>query len=101
MYALECEIPIVCGVVAAVRPEGRVADADRRVLEAWLAQPHGAPRSAAPAAVPPTISCFINYSSRDEAITRCLHADLQANDVPSWFALHDMRIGDRLIDRIN
>ena len=47
------------------------------------------------------MSCFISYSSRDEAIARRLHADLQVNNVRCWFAPHDMQIGDSVIDRID
>ena len=39
-------------------------------------------------------SCFISYSSRDEAFARILHDDLQNNGVRCWFAPEDMKIGD-------
>jgi uncharacterized protein YjbI with pentapeptide repeats len=39
-------------------------------------------------------SCFISYSSRDEALAQRLHADLQANRVRCWFAPEDLKIGD-------
>jgi hypothetical protein len=38
-------------------------------------------------------SCFISYSSKDQAFAERLHADLQNNGVRCWFAPHDMRIG--------
>lgn len=41
-------------------------------------------------------SCFISYSSKDEAFARQLYADLQNNGVRCWFAPEDMRIGDRI-----
>jgi uncharacterized protein YjbI with pentapeptide repeats len=39
-------------------------------------------------------SCFISYSSQDEALAQRLHADLQANGVRCWFAPEDLKIGD-------
>ena len=41
-------------------------------------------------------SCFISYSSQDEALARRLHADLRAAGVRVWFAPHDMPIGARV-----
>jgi hypothetical protein len=46
-------------------------------------------------------SCFISYSGKDEDFARRLHADLQAKGVRCWFAPEDMRIGDRIRDRID
>jgi uncharacterized protein YjbI with pentapeptide repeats len=46
-------------------------------------------------------SCFISYSSRDEALAQCLHADLQANEVRCWFAPEDLKIGDEFRSRID
>ncbi len=40
-------------------------------------------------------SCFISYSSKDEAFAKRLHADLQNNNVRCWFAPEDMKIGDK------
>ena len=41
-------------------------------------------------------SCFISYSSQDEALAKRLYADLQANHVRVWFAPEDLKIGDRI-----
>src|SRR5436189_5614353 len=46
-------------------------------------------------------SCFISYSSKDEAFAKRLYADLQSNNVRCWFAPHDLKIGDRYRDRID
>jgi TIR domain len=46
-------------------------------------------------------SCFISYSSRDQAFAERLHADLQNNGVRCWFARHDMPIGAKIIDAID
>jgi TIR domain/Pentapeptide repeats (8 copies) len=41
-------------------------------------------------------SCFISYSSRDEAFVKRLYADLQSNNVRCWFAPEDLKTGDKL-----
>jgi hypothetical protein len=46
-------------------------------------------------------SCFISYSSKDEALARRLYADLQSNHVRCWFAPEDMKIGDEIRVRID
>ena len=46
-------------------------------------------------------SCFISYSSRDEAFAKRLYADLQENNVLCWFAPEDMKIGDKIRPRID
>lgn len=38
-------------------------------------------------------SCFISYSSKDQAFAEKLHADLQRHGVNVWFAPEDMPIG--------
>jgi len=40
-------------------------------------------------------SCFISYSSKDEAFAKCLYVDLQSKGVRCWFAPEDVKIGDR------
>jgi hypothetical protein len=40
-------------------------------------------------------SCFISYSSKDEAFARRLHADLQSHNVRCWFAPEDLKWGAR------
>ncbi len=46
-------------------------------------------------------TCFISYSSKDEAFAKRLYADLKSYSVPCWFAPEDMKIGDRIRDRID
>src|SRR5439155_8116186 len=41
-------------------------------------------------------SCFISYSSKDEAFARRLYADLPSNNVRCWFAPEDLKIGERI-----
>ena len=44
-------------------------------------------------------SCFISYSSRDDALAQRLHADLQDKGVRCWFAPEDLKIGDEFRSR--
>ncbi|MGO8786880.1 MAG: toll/interleukin-1 receptor domain-containing protein [Terriglobia bacterium] len=46
-------------------------------------------------------SCFISYSSKDDAFAQRLHADLQQKGVRCWFAPEDLKIGDKLRTRID
>jgi hypothetical protein len=46
-------------------------------------------------------SCFISYSSKDRAFAERLHADLQAKGVRCWYAPEDMKIGDKIRDRLD
>ena len=46
-------------------------------------------------------SCFISYSSKDDAFAKRLYADLQNNNVRCWFAPEDMKIGDKIRPRID
>jgi uncharacterized protein YjbI with pentapeptide repeats len=45
-------------------------------------------------------SCFISHSSKDEKFVRKLYGDLQAAGVRCWYALHDLEIGDRILDTV-
>ena len=45
-------------------------------------------------------SCFISYSSKDEAFAKRLHADLQNHGVRCWFAPQDLPIGAKTWDAI-
>lgn len=46
-------------------------------------------------------TCFISYSSKDDAFAKRLHADLQSHNVRCWFAPEDLKIGDRIRLRID
>ena len=41
-------------------------------------------------------TCFISYSSKDEAFAKRLYADLQTNNVRCWFAPEDLKIGEHI-----
>src|SRR6185436_14620160 len=46
-------------------------------------------------------SCFISYSTKDQAFADRLHADLQAKGVRCWLAPHDLPIGAKILDAID
>ena len=46
-------------------------------------------------------TCFISYSSRDQIFAERLYSDLRAKRIRCWFALHDMKIGDKIRPRID
>lgn len=46
-------------------------------------------------------SCFISYSSRDKDFAERLYTDLQNQGVRCWFAPEDLKIGDKIRDRID
>jgi hypothetical protein len=46
-------------------------------------------------------SCFISYSTKDQAFAERLYANLQAKGVRCWFAPHDVEGGKKLHEQIN
>ncbi len=46
-------------------------------------------------------TCFISYSSQDQAFVDHLYADLQAKDVRCWYAREDVKIGDEFRTHID
>ncbi len=46
-------------------------------------------------------TCFISYSSRDQAFAERLYTDLQSKGVRCWFAPEDMKTGDKIRQRID
>ena len=46
-------------------------------------------------------SCFISYSGRDEEFARRLHSRMREAQLRVWFALEDMKGGDKLHDQID
>jgi TIR domain/Pentapeptide repeats (8 copies) len=46
-------------------------------------------------------SCFISYSTKDQAFADRLYADLQNKGVRCWFAPHDMQGGKKLHEQID
>ena len=46
-------------------------------------------------------SCFISYSTMDQAFAERLHADLQSKGVRCWFAPHDLQGGKKVHKQID
>ncbi len=46
-------------------------------------------------------TCFISYSSKDQAFAERLHADLQDKGVHCWFAPEDLKTGEKFWHRID
>ena len=46
-------------------------------------------------------SCFISYSSKDQAFVERLYADLQAKGVRCWYAPEDLKIGEPILAGID
>ena len=46
-------------------------------------------------------SCFISYSSKDQAFAERLYGDLQGKGVRCWYAPEDLKIGDKFWHRID
>ena len=46
-------------------------------------------------------SCFISYSSKDQAFADRLNGDLRQKGIRCWLATEDLKIGDRFRKRIN
>lgn len=45
-------------------------------------------------------SCVLSYATDDQAFAEKLHADLTQQGVSCWFAPHDLKMGDKLRDKI-
>lgn len=101
MYAPERERTIVRRVVAQVLGRGRLRGDKRPTLEQFLTELPTDAQTTAPTPTAATPSCFISYSTHDEAIARHLAADLQAHGIRCWFAPHDMQIGSSILDSID
>jgi hypothetical protein len=46
-------------------------------------------------------SCFISYSTEDQAFAERIHADLQNKGVRCWFAPHKMKGGEKIHEQID
>ena len=45
-------------------------------------------------------SCVLSYATEDQSFAEKLHADLTQQGVSCWFAPHDLKMGDKLRDKI-
>ena len=46
-------------------------------------------------------SCFISYCSKDEEFAKRIHSELQSHGVRCWFAPEDMKIGNKIRQKID
>lgn len=102
------EIAIVRAVILIVLGTARLRAASREALQRHLeALPIPAPRPLpiSPVGVsvdaPTPVSCFISYSSTDQALAERLYTDLQAHGVRCWYAPHDLEIGEPIVRGID
>lgn len=45
-------------------------------------------------------TCVLSYATEDQAFVEKLHADLQSKGISCWFAPHDLKIGDKMREKI-
>jgi hypothetical protein len=93
--------PSTVGIDTVFRSKGRIPDAFLRgcgVPESFI---QTLPLSLNSMEAIQYYSCFISYSSKDQAFVERLYADLQARGVRTWFDRENIRIGDKLRAGIN
>ena len=93
--------PSAIGIDTIYRAIGQIPEQFLR--GAGVPEPFIADMKALVAAMDPIqfYSCFISYSTKDQAFAERLHADLQAKGVRCWFAPHDVRAGKKLHEQID
>jgi hypothetical protein len=99
----------VRAVILAALRTARLNPAKREALQRHLellqlpAPPRPVPRDPGGVRieVPPSVSCFISYSSTDQALAERLYTDLQAHGVTCWYAPHDLEIGEPIVRGID
>ncbi len=95
-------IVVVLGILITIW-QSRQQDTSNRSIRSTgghSMQPNPLPPSQQGQPAGPLFTCFISYSSRDQTFAEQLHADLERRGVQCWFAPHDMKIGDKIRQRI-
>ncbi len=97
---IECSSHAYIGYETATRSKGKIPN---KFLEtAFLSKEHiEVVQSLGTRKTSKVQSCFISYSSHDDAFARKLYNDLQKNGVVCWFAPEDMNIGDKIRPKID
>jgi uncharacterized protein YjbI with pentapeptide repeats len=88
--------PSTVGIDTLLRSKGTISDAFLRgcgVLDALIVQQRALVGAMQPIQF---YSCFISYSSRDQAFAERLYADLQGKGVRCWYAPEDLKIGEKI-----
>jgi hypothetical protein len=104
--ALPGDAPVVARLKDAARvalEAGRLQQADDLLVQVEAAQDAVLDRQQLllPEQAIRYYTCFISYSSKDEAFAERLHADLENTGVRCWFAPHDLPIGAKTWDAID
>lgn len=92
--------PSILGIDTIVKSGGNIPEAFLRGC--GVAEPFIVNMKSLIGAMEPIqfYSCFISYSSHDQAFAARLHADLLAKNLRCWFAPEDLKIGDHFQERI-
>jgi hypothetical protein len=100
LESVEHDLPSSIGIDTIYKSKGLIPEIFLR--SAGVPEPFIVEMKALVGAMEPIqfYSCFISYSSKDQAFAERLHADLQAKGVRCWFAPEDLKIGDRFQERI-
>lgn len=102
VHAPEREIAIVRAVTQSVLRTARLRAAKREALAVPAApRPVSIPPAGVGATATRMVSCFISYSSTDQALAERLYTDLQAHGVRCWYAPHDLEIGEPIVRGID
>jgi hypothetical protein len=92
-------IVFVLGVIVSVLQVRR--DALSSSSSTRNISPSPAPVLAAQSASPSQYhSCILSYATEDQDFAEKLHADLTSKGVSCWFAPHDLKVGDKLRDKV-
>jgi uncharacterized protein YjbI with pentapeptide repeats len=98
---LNHRMPSTIGIDTIYRSKGKIPEVFLRscgVPESFIIQMHALVTSTEAIQF---YSCFISYSSKDQDFAERLYDDLQNKGVRSWFAPEDLKIGDKIRDRID
>jgi len=101
LQALTHHGPSTIGIDTIYRSQGQIPESFLRkagIPETFLTNMRALVESMSPIDY---YTCFISYSSKDQAFADRLYTDLQRNSVRCWFAPEDMKIGDKLRHRID
>jgi hypothetical protein len=99
LETIEHRGPSTIGIDTIYRSKGKIPEAFLRgagVPDTFITYVHSLTGEAIQ-----YYSCFISYSSQDEAFAQRLHNHLQGQGVRCWFAPEDMKIGDKIRFRVD
>jgi uncharacterized protein YjbI with pentapeptide repeats len=97
LESVEHWAPSSIGIDTSIRSDGRIPESFLR----GAGVPDAVIASIANLRTSDFYSCFISYSTADQAFADRLHADLQARGVRCWFAPHDIQGGRKIDEQID